>query len=105
MALQYDRVKETAEAAAELSNQLAALQARVARFLTYNSNQAIDWAAGSKPGYIDEEANGNLSGKSYTRQAVANAIGALDQINRHLLNQTVTQGDYIGVLNQLARPQ
>lgn len=106
MALQFDRVRETAEAIAGLSNTASKLLADVNRVLEYNSDQAIDWGAAAKPAYIDEEINGNLSGKTYSRQAVANAIGSLDWIRKLLTNQSMTgsQGDHLGNLNQLGSP-
>ena len=56
------------------------------------------------PSYLTEEANGNLSGRLYTRQEVSNAIFSLEQLQRVLTNQTITQGDHLGNLNKLARP-
>lgn len=105
MALQHDRVVEVADAAAELADELAKLHARVVRFLAFNSHQAIDWAAGSTPAYITEEANGNISGRTFTRQQVANIIGTLDQMRKLLANEDVSaaRGDHLGNLNQLAK--
>lgn len=59
------------------------------------------------PDYITEETNGtsNLSGKVYDRIQLSNAIGSLIQFDRYMTNQSVTQGDHGGNLNQLARPQ
>lgn len=44
MALQFDRVRETADRAAALSKAMADLLAEVHQFLEYNSDQAIAWA-------------------------------------------------------------
>ena len=106
MALQYSRVQVTGDAVASMANEASALLAKINRVLEYNSDQAIDWGAGEKPAYIDEEANGNLSGRTYSRQAVANAIGSLNWIRSLLTNQVMTgsQGDHLGNLNQLASP-
>lgn len=106
MALTYNRVQQVATAAAQLSNQMAELLGDVNRFLEYNTDQAIDWAAGSLPAYIEESAEGNLSGYAYSRQAVANAIGSLDWFRKLLTNQSMSgsQGDHLGNLNQLADP-
>lgn len=58
------------------------------------------------PEYMNLEANGNLSGRLYTPQAVSNAIGSLDWVRKLLTNQVMTgsQGDHLGNLNQLGSP-
>jgi hypothetical protein len=61
------------------------------------------------PDYITEEAAGsagpgNLSGRTFTRANVSNAIGSLDNLRKLLTNQAATQGDHLGNLNQLAKP-
>jgi hypothetical protein len=104
MALTHAKAKEEAVAIQLLCEQVRQLQSAIASALTHNSNQAIDWAAQSKPAYLDEDAAGNLNGLTYSRQAVANAIGSLDQVNKLLTNAAVSQGDHLGNLNQLARP-
>lgn len=106
MALQFDRVLATADALADLCDRSATLLADIQQVLEYNSDQAIDWGAGSTPAYIDEAANGNLVGRGFSRQEVANAIGSLDWIRKLLTNQTMTgsQGDHLGNLNHLGRP-
>lgn len=106
MALVYDRVREEAQAIANACNDVATALTRIQALLTHNSNQAIDWAAGSTPSYITEDAAGNLDGLKFSRQAVANAIGSLDAFHKLLTNQSITglQGDHLGNLNQLSRP-
>ena len=106
MALIFDRVLTTADALADLCNRTATLLADVNQVLEYNSDQAIDWAAGSTPAYITEDAAGNISGRGFSRQEVANAIGSLDWIRKLLLNQSMTgsQGDHLGNVNKLGRP-
>jgi hypothetical protein len=104
MALQHSRAVEVADAIATVSNEMTKLLARVDQVLEHNSDQAIDWAAAATPAYIDEEANGNLSGRTFSRQAVANAVGTLDQFRKLLTNLSPAQGDHLGNLNQLARP-
>lgn len=114
MALQNSRVQETAAAVADVSNQMASLLATINQCLEYNSDQAIDWASGSTPEYITEEQNGNLQGKAYSRQDVANAIGSLALIRGVLQNQNLSNlngswpdvqlGDHLGNLNKLTRP-
>jgi hypothetical protein len=106
MALTYNRVQQVAAAAARLADDTTELLARIDQFLEYNGDQAIDWAAGSTPAYIEESADGNLSGYAYSRQAVANAIASLDWIRKLLTNQSMSgsQGDHLGNLNQLANP-
>ncbi len=188
MALQYDRVRETADAAVDLATRLMSLWGDVARFLRFNTGIAITFTpatkvatianatdiwtstahgllvdqkvrltnsggalpagflpntdywiiaanlaantfqlAASKGGasvnattdgtgthtvnpvndYIAEETNGtsNLSGRTFDRAQVSNAIGSLTQFDRYVTNQTVTQGDHAGNLNQLAHAQ
>lgn len=56
------------------------------------------------PDYITEEANGNISSRSYDRVQISNAIGSLTQVRNCLLNQVVTQGDHLGNLNQVGNP-
>lgn len=106
MALAFPRVLETADAVAAVANNLALCLVQINQVLEYNSDQAIDWGAGSTPGYITEDAAGNIQGRSYTRQEMANAIGSLDWVRKLLTNQTMTgsQGDHLGNLNHLARP-
>lgn len=105
MALTNVRVAEEARAIANLANEAASFHARLNQLLEHNSDLAIDWAAGTTPAYITEDADGNLSGFTYTRQQVANVIGSLDQIRKLLTNQVVTQGDHLGNFHLLARPQ
>ncbi len=106
VALTHDRVLVTAGALEDLCNRTSVLLADILQALEYNSDQAIDWAAGSTPAYITEDGAGNLSGKGYTRQAVANAIGSLDWVRKLLTNVSMTggQGDHLGNINQLGRP-
>lgn len=106
MALDFPRVLATASAIEDVANQIASLQATLTQLLTFNSNQAIDWAAGSLPAYITEDAKGNITGKQYARADVANIIGSIDWIRKLLTNQSMTgsQGDHLGNINKLARP-
>ncbi len=110
MALTFAKVTVEANALVDLSNRMATLLADVTQVLTHNSNQAIDWGAGNgspgngTPAYITEDAAFNISGFTFTRQAVANAIGSLTQFQRLLTNLSASQGDHLGNLNQLARP-
>jgi hypothetical protein len=105
MALQYTpTVVNEAAALENICSQLSTLTATVEQFVKHNTHLAIDWGAGSTPAYINEEANGNLLGKGFTRQQVANAIGSLTQLRNLMNNQAVTEGDHLGNLNQLARP-
>jgi SAM-dependent MidA family methyltransferase len=106
MPLQNSTVQAEADAIANIANRTAKLLADLHKVLEHNSDLAIDWGAGSTPAYITEEANGNLSGRTFTRQEVANAIGSLDWVRKLLTNQTMTgsQGDHLGNLNKLAAP-
>jgi hypothetical protein len=58
-----------------------------------------------QPEYFDQEPNGNLGGKVFSRQDIANAIGSLDWVRKLLTNQVMTgsQGDHLGNLNKLSR--
>lgn len=102
MALQHDRVVELGDACRQLAERTQELLADVEKFLDQNSHLSIDWGAGQTPAYINEEVNGNLSGRTYSRQQVANAIFSLLQVVNVLNNQSVNQGDHLGNLNQLA---
>lgn len=104
MALNFERVLETADAAKVLSNELGALLAKVDRFVEFNSDQAIDWAAGSTPAYITEDANGNLDGRRFSRQQVANVVGSFVQFQNLMKNAAVSQGDHQGNFNGLSQP-
>ena len=101
MALDFPRVLVEASAVEDVSNQVANLYATLQQLLTHNSNQAIDWGAGSTPAYITEDAKGNINGKQYSRQDVSNAIGSLDAI-RSLI--AANGGAHLGNLNHLTRP-
>lgn len=107
MALNAARTLETANAVETLCRNVAAILADIDDVLEYNSDQAIDWAAGSTPAYIPEDAAGNIEGKNYSRQAVSNAIGSLDWVRKLLTNQSMTssQGDHLGNLNILSSPR
>lgn len=104
MALQYSLVQQEADAIKAVCDDVVRVFARVNTMLEHNSDLAIDWGAGATPAYITEEANGNLSGRTFTRQQVANAIGSLDQIRRLLTNLAASQGDHLGNFNLLANP-
>ena len=99
-------VHSAADAVAAVSNDTALLLAQIQQLLEYNSDQAIDWGAGSKPAYITEDAAGNISGRAFSRQEISNAISSLDWIRKLLTNQSMTgsQGDHLGNLNHLAKP-
>lgn len=107
MALQYDRVREVGDEFVTLSARVVNDLADIQRLLELNSDLAIDWGAGATPAYISEEASGpgagNLSGRTFSRQDVSNAIGSLDWIRKLLTNQSMTgsQGDHLGNLNKL----
>ncbi len=104
MALTHARVTAEANALVDLANRMATLLADVHQVLEHNSDQAIDWGATVTPAYITEDGDGNISGFTFTRQAVANAIGSLDQFRKLLTNQAATTGDHLGNLSQLSRP-
>lgn len=99
MANSTARTVAVANTCSQLAEQLVDLYAKINDFLEYNSDQAIDWAAGSTPAYIPEDGDGNIDGLTFSRQAVANAIGTLAQFRNLLTNQTVSEGDHLGNLN------
>lgn len=102
MALTHSRVTEAATRCKELADKLKATLAEVEEFIDTNSDLSIDWAAGSTPSYINEDADGNLDGLGFTRQQVANAVGSFDNIRKVFRNEAATQGDHLGNLNHLA---
>ena len=104
MALTRVLTDREADAIAQIAEEATYLLTRIKWLLDHNSDQAIDWAAGSTPAYIEEDADGNLVDRTYTRQNVANAIGSLDQIRKAFENEAVSQGDHLGNLNLLAKP-
>jgi hypothetical protein len=74
--------------------------------LRHNAALSIDWGAQSKPTFLNEDADGNLDGTSFTRQELSNAIGSLNWIQLLLDNGSLTgaQGDHLGNLEKLTRP-
>jgi hypothetical protein len=103
MALSADRTRITAASIESVCTEMVALLAKIDVILEHNSDVSIDWGGDPKPAYIDEDANGNINGLYFSRSQVGNAIFSLDQVRRCLTNQTITQGDHLGNLNQLAR--
>lgn len=109
MALAFLRVLETADAIKAVSDEAVRLRAKIETVLAFNSDQAIDWNGdmeepqGSKPDYIDEDADGNIDGRRYSRSDVANAVYSLLQIQNVLDNVDPAQGDHLGNLNKLAQ--
>jgi hypothetical protein len=93
-----------ADAVALICEEVAAMLTRINLMLEHNSDLSIDWAAATKPAYIEEDAAGNMVDRRFSRQNVANAIGSLDQIRKLLTNQATSQGDHLGNLNVMARP-
>jgi hypothetical protein len=106
VALTYPLVKSEAEAFQVICNEVASMLTRIVQLLEHNSDLAIDWGAGTTPGYITEDADGNLSTLTYSREDVSNAIGSLDWVRKLLMNQDMAsaQGDHLGNLNKLAHP-
>lgn len=106
MALNYNRVQQEAQAIQSLAADVRVLLRRIDDTLRHNSAMAIDWGNASKPAYIDEDASVNLSGYSFTRQEVSNAIGSLDWVRKLLTNQSMTgsQGDHLGNLLKITDP-
>lgn len=95
-------VKPMAERIAQLSELMSDTLTLIHEVLEHNSDLSIDWAGDPKPAYINEDAAGNIDGTTFSRAAVANAIGSLDQVRRLLTNSSVSQGDHLGNLNKLA---
>ena len=105
MPLVYPVVVAEAQAIQLVCEQITSLyNGQIAAILEHNSSQGIDWAATPLPEYITEDGAGNLSGLTYSRQAVANAIGSLAQIKNLLTGQSVSQGDHLGNLALIGRP-
>lgn len=104
MALTHEKVVTEAQAIKSVCDLIAAALSAADEILEHNSDLSIDWAAGATPAYITEDGDGNISGLTFTRQQVANAVGSLDQFRNLLTNQAVSQGDHLGNVNQLASP-
>ena len=103
MALTHSgHVIKAATEAKSLCDRLKLLNRDVSAFLAHNSDLSIDWAGDPKPAYINEDVAGNIDGMAFTRAAVANAIGSLDNFRKLVNNEAPTQGDHLGNFNQLA---
>lgn len=93
---------------------LVAVAANTFQLAASKGGQAIDITGNGSgthtlhptPDYFSQEQNGNLSGRTFSRQQVSNAIGSLDWVRKLLTNQDMSgsQGDHLGNLNQLSRP-
>jgi uncharacterized protein YdbL (DUF1318 family) len=103
MAYSAELTKTEAIAISAICNAVAEVLAKIDVVLEHNSDLAIDWGAATTPGYITEDADGNISGLTFDRASVANAIGSLDQARKLFTNQDVAQGDHLGNINKLAR--
>ena len=104
MANTHLRAKELGESAVSISNNIKALLKEIHGFRQHNTALAIDWAAQSKPAFIDEDEAGNLAGLHFTRTEMANAINSLVQLEVLLTNAgRPEQGDYLGNLEKLAK--
>ena len=104
MAITSDVTLREAQAVAKAAELAIATLGVLESLLTHNSNLSIDWAAAVTPDSISEDEAGNITGTLFSRQEVANAIGSLDQIQRLLNNESVSQGDHLGNLSKLSRP-
>ncbi len=105
MSLTYPTVQAEAQAVQLVCEQVISLfNGQISAILEHNSSQGIDWAASPLPSYITEDSSGNLSGLTYSRQAVANAIGSLNQIQNLLTGNSASQGNHLGNLELIARP-
>lgn len=104
MALTHQRALEIAKFGKALADDTKSLLWQIEEFLQANSAAAVDWAAATKPAYINEDSNGNLDGLAFTRAHMANAIGSLDNLRKLLRNADLSgaQGDHLGNLCQLA---
>lgn len=105
MAVTTNRIRQTAAAAARLSGEVRAVQAKLASFLKYNSAQEIDWYGLSEE-LMPRDADGNMQGFDFSAAEVGNAIGTFEQHRKLFNNEQVTEskGDHIGNMNKLASP-
>ncbi len=102
MALNSDRSLEMASDIEASADALKMAVASLQRTLATNTALTIDWSAASTPSYIEEDSNGNIAGKRYSRQQVSNVIFSLEQTLNLLTNIAATQGDHLGNINQIA---
>lgn len=96
------RVKELAAHAKAVATLVKRAHVLSKNLLATNMHLSIDWGAGQKPEYIEEDANGNVADFQFSRQQVSNLIGSLDQFVKLMENQAVSQGDHLGNINQVA---
>ena len=103
MALTHSRAIKAAKFAEDLADELKRVYWRTQEFLSHNNALSIAWAADPKPVYLNEDSNTNLDGVDFTRAQLSNMIGTLDQFRRLMENKSITQGDHLGNIEQLAK--
>jgi len=104
MALSQTLTNQTASSIAGVCTDLAKVLAKIDVLLEYNSDLSIDWGGDPLPDYIVEDDNGNISGYTFSRGDVSNAIFSLLQVRNLLTNVAPTQGDHLGNVNKLSKP-
>jgi hypothetical protein len=104
MALNYNRVRATAQRQKILCDKATDLAADIQQYLKYEIDQGIDWDATTLPSYIVQDIDGNLDGEDYSRFDVQSSLTALDWIQKLLNNKVMTgsQGEHLTALHKLA---
>lgn len=70
-----------------------------------NTHTGVDYSdagAGTKPAYLNEDANGNIDGLDFTRNDYISGIVLLTQLEALFTNNAVTEGDYKSTLARIA---
>jgi hypothetical protein len=99
VALTSAKVSIEAEAAQAVAERFLTVYESIVSLINHSNDQQIDWAAATKPAYIEEDpASGNIAGLMYTRQQVGLAFDTLVAIR-----QTMTATN-LKNLNMIARP-
>jgi hypothetical protein len=108
MATTHATATTEAEAVRLLAEKFLKIYDELVGLLDHNSALSIDWGNATKPAFLEEDADGNLSGLPITRQQVANAIGSFDALQTLLTGGTLAAwqhpANHLGNLNLVARP-
>jgi DNA-directed RNA polymerase beta subunit len=97
MAHTYATVSSKAAEARQIAASVRSLYYDLKQYLDTNTHLSIDWGAAQKPAYINEQANGNLEGHEFTRQAISNLIGTFDTL------RTTIEAGHLGNVSNVVK--